>query len=272
MAVYDARPSAFTQLSTTGEWEYIHSAMGVRDGIDSSVGNAFNPSLDTGGRNAVMADGNAVIKGQLWRCDAPVNTPIPAASAQNRIDRLVLRLTRTATTSPTVVQPVVITGTPSGTPVEPPLVQTTTGIWDLPISSWTSTSAGGLTGLVDERQYSIDIWHDLPAGTNGWGLGTGGWKKYRLLPSGSLELSISLRLIGTKTDATIMFAAGSLTPAYCPSVGRYIPVSMNLAGATFWQANFTPFLLIGANGSIACYGVNATGLSQLDCHGVLPLI
>jgi hypothetical protein len=154
MVVYDARPSAFTQLTTTGEWENFFSAVGIVSGIDFTTGSAMAPSLDTPGRNAVIADGNALIKGQLWRCDAPASTPIPAASAQNRIDRLVLRLTRGATTSPTVVQPVVITGTPSGSPVEPPLVQTPTGIWDLPISSWISTSAGGLTTLNDERQFS----------------------------------------------------------------------------------------------------------------------
>jgi hypothetical protein len=119
MATYDARPSAFTQLTTTSDWEAFISAIGGISAIDFSVGNAFTPSLDVPGRNAVMADGNIVIKGQLWRCDAPVSTTIPAASAQNRIDRLVLRLTRGAITSPTVVQPFIITGTPSGSRVEP---------------------------------------------------------------------------------------------------------------------------------------------------------
>jgi hypothetical protein len=161
MATFDARPSAFTQMSTTGEWEFAHSAMGCVNAIDASIGSAMAPSLDTGGRNAVIADGVVAIKGQLWRCDAPVSTPIPAASAQNRIDRLVIRLTRGATTSPTVVQPIVITGTPSGSPVMPPIVQTTTGIWDIPVFSWTSTSAGGLTSLVDQRRMSNDSWHDM---------------------------------------------------------------------------------------------------------------
>jgi hypothetical protein len=150
MVTYDARPSAFTNLALTSEWEALFSAAGFGDGIAPFVGSAMAPSLDVGGRNAVIADGNAIIKGQLWRCDAPVSTPIPAASAQNRIDRL----NRSATTSPTVVQPVVITGTPSGTPTEPPLVQTTTGLFDIPVSSWSSTSAGAITSLVDERQFS----------------------------------------------------------------------------------------------------------------------
>lgn len=168
MVTYDARPSSFTQLTTITEWEYLHSSIGGSSAIDASIGSAMAPSLDTSGRNAVMADGVVAIKGQLWRCDAPVSTPIPAASAQNRIDRLVIRLTRGATTAPTIVQPVVITGTPSGSPVEPPLVQTPTGIWDIPVSSWTSTSAGGLTSLVDERHPVNDTWHDMRPLINAW--------------------------------------------------------------------------------------------------------
>lgn len=117
-----------------------------------------------------------------------------------------------------------------------------------------------------------ETWHDLPAGINSWGRGTGGWAKYRLLAEGSVELSISLRLIGTKGDGTGVFSAGALPTGYQPSTGRFLPVSLNVAGATFWTGNHTPFLLIGADGGISCYGVNATGLTQLDCHGPLPLV
>ena len=157
MVVYDARPSAFMQLSSTADWETFMTCANVDDGLNDPT--SFVPSLDGSGRNAVISAGSALIRGQLWRCDAPVSTPIPAASAQNRIDRLVLRLNRGATTSPTVVQPTVITGTPGSTPAEPPIVQTPTGLWDLPVSSWTSTSAGALSNLVDERQ--------LPVGAGG---------------------------------------------------------------------------------------------------------
>lgn len=162
MVIYDARPSAFTQLTTTSDWEALMAMAGAGcTAIDGSVGSAMVPSLDTPGRNAVLADGNASIRGYLWRCDAPVSTSIPAASAQNRIDRLVLRLTRGAITSPTVITPTVIVGTPSGSPVIPPIVQTTTGIYDIPVSHWTSTSAGALSGLIDDRRLANDIWHDM---------------------------------------------------------------------------------------------------------------
>jgi hypothetical protein len=143
------------------------SSAGIADGIDGP--NSFVPSLDTGGRNAVISAGQGLIKGQLWRADAPVSTPIPAASAQNRLDILALQLNRGATSSPAVVAPVVITGTPSGTPTLPLLTQTPTGIYQIPISNWLATSAGGLTTLVDQRQYSgrsivmmTSAWHPSP--------------------------------------------------------------------------------------------------------------
>jgi hypothetical protein len=171
MVTYDARPSAFTQLSTTADWESLLSVIGVPEAaIDGSaaLGHWMAPSLDTGGRNAVIDAGQCVIKGQLWRCDASVSTPIPAASAQNRIDRLVLRLTRGAATSAAVVAPAVVTGTPSGSPALPALTQTPTGIWEYPVCHWTSTSAGALQSLIDDRRITNDTWHDMRPLSNGF--------------------------------------------------------------------------------------------------------
>ena len=56
------RQSSFTQLTTTGEWEAFASAMAGVNGVDVSVGSGMSPSLDLAGRNAVIADGNVVIK------------------------------------------------------------------------------------------------------------------------------------------------------------------------------------------------------------------
>jgi hypothetical protein len=171
MTVTYSRPSAFTQLTATSDWEALFSAAGIHDGIDGtqSIG-TMTPSLDTSGRNAVIQAGNVVVKGQLWSCSGPISTPIPGASSQNRYDRLVLRLNRGATTAPTVIQPTVITGAPASSPVEPPLVQTTTGLYDIPVCSWLSTSSGSLSNLVDERQYSVDAWHTLTTPTSPGGL------------------------------------------------------------------------------------------------------
>jgi hypothetical protein len=233
MVTYDARPSAFVQMSTTSEWEYLHSAMGCRDGIDLSFGSGMTPSLDTGGRNAVIADGNAAIRGQLWRCDAPVSTAIPTSSSQNRIDRLVLRLTRGATTSPTVVQPVVITGTPSGSPGKPPLTQTPAGIYDIPISYWTSTSAGGLTNLIDERQFAFDVWHDMRPLSNSFvGSISGEWPpQYRLdVLNGVVKIAGAIQLPGSGPYNGIAFFTMPAGSPYIPGQSVSWPV-VPLAGS-----------------------------------------
>lgn len=219
MTTYDARPSAFTQLSATSDWEALLSIAGKLSAVDGAVGSAMVPSLDTGGRNAVIADGNATIKGMLWRCDAPVSTPIPAASAQNRIDRLVLQLNRGAVTSPTVIQPIVVTGTPSGSPVIPALTQTAIGIWQLPISHWTSTSAGALTTLVDDRVLANDIWHNV-VGDTGWSAISGvGPLRYRFTGAGEIQFSGGAQ--HATSNATVQInSSNPLPPAYVPVTNK----------------------------------------------------
>lgn len=109
------------------------------------------PSLDGSGRNAVIGTGAAIIRSFCKPVSASTATPVPAASSQNRIDRLVLRLDRAASDPSLFIVPTVITGTPGANPQKPALTQTSTGLWDLPIMSWQSASSGGLTQMADER-------------------------------------------------------------------------------------------------------------------------
>lgn len=139
-----------TQLASAGDWESFFLP-GMADGVLSGL----TPTLDGSGRNAVMAAGSAFVRAYVGKAASSNSTAIPAASSQDRIDRLVLRLDRTQTTEASWVKPVVITGTPGSSPVEPALLSSPTGSWDLPIAHWTSKASGaggGLTGLVDERQ------------------------------------------------------------------------------------------------------------------------
>jgi|SRR5215472_158183 len=264
MTTFDARPSAFTQLSSTSDWEALFSAAGVQDGIDGSQASAMTPSLDTGGRNAVIQAGNALIRGQLWRCDAAVSTSIPAASAQNRIDRLVLRLNRVASTSPTVVQPVVITGTPSGSPSEPPLTQTPTGIYDIPISSWTSTSAGALTSLVDERQFCIDVWHDMRPCSAGWTGSIPGFypPQYRKTPDGQhVELYGTVQLGSPYTGVNVF--ANPLPSSYRPSKSIVLPIALGSNGTS--NLTTTPSMVIHGDGTIVLANF-PTGLAGTNVY------
>jgi hypothetical protein len=135
--------------------------------------------------------------------------------------------------------------------------------------------AAGYTGPVTAVQPGTspsvaEAWHDFPAGVNSWGLGTGGWKKYRLLSTGSVEVSISLRLIGTKTDGTAIFSAGALPAGYTPALGRkLLPAIVNTNALS---GNWPPTVSFNTDGSVTVFGVNATGLVSLDCHGTIPLI
>jgi hypothetical protein len=141
-------PGVSTVASIT-DWENVFSPALV-----SGVISGLAPTLDTIGRNAVIGTGSAMVRG-FWRpVTANTSTAIPAPSGQARIDRLVLRLNRAASTSASFVVPVVIEGSPGANPAEPPLVQTPTGLWDLPVFSWRSAASGALTALTDERYFT----------------------------------------------------------------------------------------------------------------------
>jgi hypothetical protein len=143
-----------TTINTVADWETVFGSAQL-DGIVAGRGNELNPALDSPGRNIVIDTGQAVLRGFGKPISAPTSISVPAASGQNRIDRLVLRLNRTSVTASTFIQPVVITGTPGTNPSAPSITRSQTGNWDLPICRWTSLSSGALTGLLDERPIPI---------------------------------------------------------------------------------------------------------------------
>lgn len=152
-----------TAIQTVADWEnFFHPAFS--SGVVPDIGSALAPSLDASGRHIVMATGAAIVRAFYKPVSAATYTAIPAASSQNRIDRLVLRLNRAATTGPTFVQPTVIQGTPASSPQVPALTRTLSGLWDLPIAHWTSAANGSLTGLVDERVMTAAVASATSAG------------------------------------------------------------------------------------------------------------
>jgi len=146
------------------------SAAGVWDGIDGP--NSFVPSIS--GTTLTISAGSCQIKGQLWRADANVSYTMPATDpTYDRIDILTLQLSRTASTSPTVVSPYIQQGVAAATPVPPALSQTPTGLWQIPICQYTAHH-GGTTydTLLDIRQFSgrtvinmTSKYHPSPANT-----------------------------------------------------------------------------------------------------------
>jgi hypothetical protein len=219
-----------------------------------------------------------VIKGQLWRADASVSTPIPAASAQNRLDILALQLNRGATSSPGVVQPVVITGTPSGSPTLPPLTQTTTGLFQIPICNWTSASSGSLTGLVDQRQYSgrsvimmTSAYHPTPVSPC-LGFETDTLNLYEWTGSAWILLGLENALLGVGFPTVINVTAAStigstVIPGIVPGSYKVHAEAQFTGGAGGGNANFQigvnfPTSSIWGNGHILQADGTGAGASR----------
>lgn len=134
------------QLTDIAGWENFFRPMRA-DGVESGM----VPSLDTSGRNVVLSAGRAFVRAQAAQATSSNATAIPAAAGSPRVDRLVLRLDRTAATEAAIIVPTVITGTPAASPSPPALTRSEDHLWDLPMARWTSQSNGSLTGLIDER-------------------------------------------------------------------------------------------------------------------------
>ena len=136
-----------------------------------------------------------------------------------------------------------------------------------------STYAQGFTGVTTAFQpltapVLVETVHNMPAMSNSWAAGSGGQAKYRINSNQCLEFSFVLRTIGTLTDATVLWAAGSLPAGYQVPVAKYWPVVLI---GTYAVSGNTPSLLFGTDGSIAIYGISGSTVTGIDAHGVLPL-
>jgi hypothetical protein len=115
----------------------------------------------------------------------------------------------------------------------------------------------------------VETWHNMPAMSNGWGVGTG-HAKYRLTVDGMLAFSFVLTTIGTKTDGIRLWADGSLPSGYQPSIAKRWPCSITAAANS---ANSSPWIGILSAGGVNASGINTGGtLTELHAVGVLPLI
>lgn len=151
MALDNAVPAPSNNLTSLTQWENLFSAAG--SGIVPSVGNEFIPTLDSVNRLVNIGTGLAIIRGFYSNGSSTTATSAPAASGSPRIDRLVLRLDRTAALAANWIKPVIISGTPAASPSAPAIQSSlsTTGQWDLPICQYRAETNGSLTSLIDER-------------------------------------------------------------------------------------------------------------------------
>jgi hypothetical protein len=139
-------------VDTMPLWEaYWVGGLGGAAGVMAGKLGELAPSINSGARTVSTATGAAFVRGFYIENPATTYTAsVPAASAADRVDRLVLRLDRTQSTAANWLKPMIIQGT-SGSATPPAIQSSTTGSWDLPIARWTTKADGTLTGLVDER-------------------------------------------------------------------------------------------------------------------------
>jgi hypothetical protein len=151
MALDNAVPAPSNQMTSLTQWEALFAAIG--SGIVPGAGNEFIPTLDSANRLINIGTGTALLRGFYTNGSSTTATGAPAASGSPRIDRLVLRLDRTAVTAANWVKPVVIPGTPASSPSAPAIQSSLSpsGQWDLPICQYRAETNGSLTALIDER-------------------------------------------------------------------------------------------------------------------------
>lgn len=136
-----------------------------------------------------------------------------------------------------------------------------------------STFAQGFTGKTVAFQpfsspLTFETPHNMPGMSNSWAVGAGGQAKYFLDANGNLDISFILNTIGTRTDGTILWAAGSLPNGYQVPIAKYWPVTVI---GTYSYSGETPSLLFGTDGSIKIYGISANAPTSIQSHGVIPL-
>ena len=93
--------------------------------------NILRVTGDSTGMNVKVAAGFAIVRGHIYQNTAQITLSITAASAQPRIDLVVLELDPTGN----AIVAKVIDGTPAATPAAPTLTQTNDAIYQLAIAS-----------------------------------------------------------------------------------------------------------------------------------------
>lgn len=145
---FDAGPGAGV---TEAQWMKM-AALWRGDGVIFGLLNHCAVSGNGSGMHVFVATGVAWHHGFYYENTASITLPVAAADAQDRIDRVVLRLDTTANT----ITAKVIKGVAAGSPVEPALSAGPT-LFDIPLAS-VAVAAGAVNidvgDVTDERSWS----------------------------------------------------------------------------------------------------------------------
>ena len=140
----------FENIDTT-ETQFSQWARNFNSGVDDvPTGTALQVTVGTGLAVNVAA-GEAMVRGHYYISSAVESLALATADATNgRLDTVVLRLDPSANSIVLAVK----TGTPSGSPAAPALVQTDAGIFEQPLADVLVPANSGVpTTITDRREF-----------------------------------------------------------------------------------------------------------------------
>ncbi len=157
ISVGDAANSPYSAAEWSHLWALLGGAgsgfpnYGILQGTGGS--STFDPLQVSaaGGANVQVNIGAALVNGKLYETDAAVPLTVGAnVSGNPRIDTVVLRADYIAQT----VRPVIVQGTPAGSPVPPTLTQTAS-VWEMPLANIAAANGFATiaaTDITDRRR------------------------------------------------------------------------------------------------------------------------
>jgi hypothetical protein len=245
-------------------------------GVVSGELNSLAAYGDSTGMQVKVPTGRAWIEGFYYENDAERTLAIAAADATNpRIDRVVIRLDRTANTITAAVK----TGTPAATPSAPALTQTS-ATWEIALAQ-VRVNAGATTiapgNLTDERPVSlgpgfsvVDAKGDLIVGTANDTIG-----RLAVGADGSIPVADSAATAGIAWRAAATAAVstnqstGSTSFTDLTTVGPSVTVTTGasalvIVSAELWNssAGFAALMAFAVSGATSRAPVDAEALRK----------
>lgn len=242
------------------DWALVWYLLFGGDGVVYNDAEELEPSVSSG--RVKVASGSALVKGRLYRNDAPIYLTPTVPAAATRVDRVVLRADWTART----VRAVLVENEDTGTGAAPDLVQEDGYQWEVSICSVTVTTGGTVT-VEDLRDFVPRAERTLS----------------RFIPCmGGRDSTTPVTLYGTNVEGAILMDAAVVTSGYgniaIPRDYRsggviYAVVRSSTAG----DMVYTNTAYYGAEGedynqhSQVASGTVALGDTQIDLVGAVTL-
>lgn len=168
-AQYDASTEKYDRYYNSGDMAILYEMM-AGNGVFRGYLGGLRVSENAASMSVKVASGGALIKGRYLQNTTNYQLPVDIGSAQDRIDSVVAKLDL-ATQARTITLEVK-RGTPSSTPVAPPLTRNDT-VWEIQLATiYLRANASGVTDdMITDTRKDEDVCGFCGAGGGGTGGG-----------------------------------------------------------------------------------------------------